>query len=54
MAEVAAGTDRADDTVDGAEKAIARRIGFVARPVRGLVNAPHLLVLVVLAIWVAC
>lgn len=40
--------------VDGAEKAIARRIGFVARPVRGLVNAPHLLVLVVLAIWVAC
>lgn len=39
---------------DGADRAIARRIGFVARPVRGLVNAPHLLVLVVLAIWVAC
>lgn len=40
--------------VDGADRAIARRIGFVARPVRGLVNAPHLLVLVVLGIWVAC
>lgn len=40
--------------VDDAEKAIARRIGFVARPVRGLVNAPHLLVLVVLGIWVGC
>ena len=58
MADVAAGSSEADDTaerrVDGAETAIARRIGFVARPVRGLVNAPHLLVLVVLGIWVAC
>lgn len=58
MAEVAAGRDEvdatSDRTVEGAETAIARRIGFVARPVRGLVNAPHLLVLVVLAIWVAC
>ncbi|HEX5919136.1 MAG TPA: potassium channel family protein [Nocardioides sp.] len=55
---MAAGSSEADDTaerrVDGAETAIARRIGFVARPVRGLVNAPHLLVLVVLGIWVAC
>ncbi|NYE36303.1 hypothetical protein F4692_001407 [Nocardioides cavernae] len=40
--------------VEQADSAIARRIGFVARPVRGLVNAPHLLVLVVLGIWVAC
>ena len=54
MAEVATGRDRTDETVDDAERAIARRIGFVARPVRGLVNAPHLLVLVVLGIWVAC
>ena len=47
MAEVAS-------EVEQAESAIARRVGFVARPVRGLVNAPHLLVLVVLGIWVAC
>lgn len=40
--------------VDRAEHEVARRIGLVSRPVRGLVNAPHLLVLVVLAIWVAC
>jgi hypothetical protein len=40
--------------VDRAENEVARRIGFVSRPVRGLVNAPHLLVLVVLAIWVVC
>lgn len=40
--------------VDRAEHVVARRIGFVSRPVRGLVNAPHLLVLVVLAIWVVC
>jgi len=40
--------------VDRAERVVARRIGFVARPVRGLVNAPHLLVLAILAIWVAC
>jgi hypothetical protein len=40
--------------VDRAEHEVARRIGFVSRPVRGLVNAPHLLVLVVLAIWVVC
>ena len=47
MAEVAS-------EVEQAESAIARRVGFVARPVRGLVNAPHLLVLAVLGIWVAC
>ena len=40
--------------VDRAEHVVARRIGFVSRPVRGLVNAPHLLVLVVIAIWVVC
>ena len=40
--------------VDRAESVVARRIGFVSRPVRGLVNAPHLLVLVVIAIWVVC
>lgn len=40
--------------VDRAEHVVARRIGFVSRPVRGLVNAPHLLVLVVLGIWVVC
>lgn len=40
--------------VDRAEHMVARRIGFVSRPVRGLVNAPHLLVLVVIGIWVAC
>lgn len=40
--------------VDRAEHEVARRIGLVSRPVRGLVNAPHLLVLVVLAIWVTC
>ncbi|MBD3924037.1 two pore domain potassium channel family protein [Nocardioides cavernae] len=54
MAEVAADEGRTDQTVDSAETAIARRIGFVARPVRGLVNAPHLLVLVVLGIWLVC
>lgn len=43
-----------ENDVDGAERALARRIGYVARPVRGLVNAPHLLVLAVLGIWVAC
>ena len=43
-----------DSDVDEAETTLARRLGFVVRPVRGLVNAPHLLVLVVLGIWVAC
>lgn len=43
--------DRATDETDGA---LARRLGFVARPVRGLVNAPQRLVVVVLGIWVAC
>jgi len=43
-----------DEAVGDADRAIARRLGFVARPVRGLVNAPHLLVLVVLGIWVVC
>ena len=43
-----------ESDVDEAETTLARRLGFVVRPVRGLVNAPHLLVLVVLGIWVAC
>ena len=51
MADEAAGVD---SDVDEAETTLARRLGFVVRPVRGLVNAPHLLVLVVLGIWVAC
>lgn len=51
MAEVATGSG---SEVEQAESVLARRIGFVARPVRGLVNAPHLLVVVVLAIWVTC
>jgi hypothetical protein len=50
MAEVA----RNAKDAGGAETALAGRLGFVARPVRGLVNAPRLLVLVVLGIWVAC
>lgn len=45
--------DRVTD-VDRVEHVVARRIGFVSRPVRGLVNAPHLLVLVVIGIWIAC
>ncbi|GAB3015289.1 hypothetical protein GCM10011376_06290 [Nocardioides flavus (ex Wang et al. 2016)] len=40
--------------VDRAERAVARRIGVLSRPVRALVNAPHLLVLAILGIWVAC
>ena len=43
-----------ESDVDETETTLARRLGFVVRPVRGLVNAPHLLVLVVLGIWVAC
>ncbi|TGN63154.1 two pore domain potassium channel family protein [Nocardioides eburneiflavus] len=45
--------DRVTD-VDRVEHVVARRIGFVSRPVRGLVNAPHLLVLVVIGIWIVC
>ena len=37
-----------------ADAGIARRLGIVTRPVRGLVNAPYLLVLVIVGIWVAC
>jgi len=40
--------------VDEAGADVARRLGFVTRPLRALVNAPHLLVLLVLAIWVTC
>ncbi len=54
MAEAVEQGEQVDTDVDQAERVLARRIGFVARPVRGLVNAPHLLVLVVLGIWVAC
>ncbi|WP_210503265.1 potassium channel family protein [Nocardioides xinjiangensis] len=47
MAEVATDVEQADAS-------LARRLGFITRPVRTLVNAPHLLVLVVLGTWVAC
>ena len=40
--------------MDAADAAVARRLGVVTRPVRTLVNAPHLLVLAILGIWVAC
>ena len=40
--------------VDEADAVVARRIGFVLRPLRTLVNAPHLLVLAILAIWAGC
>lgn len=40
--------------VDQADAAVARRLGRVLRPVRTLVNAPHLLVLAILAIWAGC
>jgi hypothetical protein len=40
--------------MDDANDVVARRLGFVTRPLRALVNAPHLLVLMVLAIWVVC
>ena len=40
--------------VEAADAGIARRLRVVTRPVRTLVNAPHLLVLAVLVIWVAC
>ena len=44
----------AEQATGEADGALARRLGFVARPVRGLVNAPKRLVVVVLGIWVAC
>lgn len=47
MAEVA-------DEVDEADAVVARRLGFVIRPLQALVNAPHLLVLLIVGIWVAC
>lgn len=47
MAEVA-------DDVDEADAVVARRLGFVIRPLQALVNAPHLLVLLIVGIWVAC
>lgn len=40
--------------VDEADAVVARRLGFLTRPLRALVNAPHLLVLAIVAIWVAC
>ena len=43
-----------DTDVDEADAVVAQRLGFVTRPLRALVNAPHLLVLLVLAIWVGC
>ena len=44
----------AETDVDEADAVVARRLGFITRPLRALVNAPHLLVLLVLAIWVGC
>ena len=44
----------AETDVDEADAAVAQRLGFVTRPLRALVNAPHLLVLLILAIWVGC
>ncbi|MDZ5661442.1 potassium channel family protein [Nocardioides sp. S-58] len=44
----------AETDVDEADAVVARRVGFVTRPLRALVNAPHLLVVQVLAIWVGC
>jgi hypothetical protein len=44
----------AETDVDEADAVVARGLGFVTRPLRALVNAPHLLVLLVLAIWVSC
>lgn len=44
----------AETDVDEADAALAHRLGFVTRPLRALVNAPHLLVLLVLALWVGC
>ena len=40
--------------VEAADAGIARRLRVLTRPIRTLVNAPHLLVLAVVAIWVAC
>lgn len=40
--------------VDEADEAVARRLGFLTRPLQALVNAPHLLVLAIVAIWVGC
>lgn len=44
----------AETDVDDADAVVARRLGFITRPLRALVNAPHLLVLLVLTIWVGC
>ena len=40
--------------VDEADAVVARRLGFLTRPLQALVNAPHVLVLAIVAIWVAC
>lgn len=40
--------------IDAADAVVARRLRAVTRPVRLLVNAPHLLVLLILGIWCAC
>lgn len=40
--------------VDEADAVVARRLGFLTRPLQALVNAPHLLVLAIVAIWVGC
>ena len=44
---------RVDDLVV-ADAAVARRARRVTAPVRRLVNAPHLLVIAILVVWVAC
>lgn len=42
------------DELTAADAAVARRTRWFTRPVRRLVNAPHLLVLAIAAVWVAC
>ena len=45
---------RQPDNLDEAETSVGRRARPLLAPVRRLVNAPHLLVMAVLAIWVGC
>jgi len=40
--------------MEAVDAGIARHLRVVTRPVRSLVNAPHLLVVAVLTIWVGC
>lgn len=42
------------DDLAAADASLARRARRITAPVRRLVNAPHLLVAVILAVWVTC